>query len=213
MDMLDAPAGLDELRGEPVEQFRVRGRRPLRPRFSGVATIPTPKCACQIRFTWTRAMSDAARSFGSVSQFANASRRPVVRAPAAGSSRTRPRESRARRAATGPSHRPASRNRRAAGGACPAASARRRSPTRSCPADSLSSGSPPITYLKWGRPRSSSDEAITSDMPTNVGGRRPYDDSSAGASAEMRPADESRFPFVDAAAGVRQPRAASSRTP
>ena len=39
------------------------------------------------------------------------------------------------------------------------------------------------------------------------------DDSSAGASAEMRPADESRFPFVDAAAGVRQPRAASSRTP
>ena len=40
------------------------GVAPLRPRFSGVATIPVPKCCCQTRLACTRASSPAAREPG-----------------------------------------------------------------------------------------------------------------------------------------------------
>ena len=43
MHCLDRPAGLDELRRQPVEQFGMRGRLPRVPKSFGVATSPVPK--------------------------------------------------------------------------------------------------------------------------------------------------------------------------
>ena len=62
----------------------MRGRGAGEPKFSGVATSPTPKWCCQIRLTCTRASKAAGREPGRVSQRAKASRRPVVRARSPG---------------------------------------------------------------------------------------------------------------------------------
>ena len=55
--LLDGPSAFDESQREPVEQFRVVGRRPSVPKLSGVRTMPCPKCQSQIRLAITRAVS------------------------------------------------------------------------------------------------------------------------------------------------------------
>ena len=55
--VLLAPAVLHEVDGQPVEQFAILGHRRARAEVLGVSTSPSPKIACQTRFTATRAVS------------------------------------------------------------------------------------------------------------------------------------------------------------
>ena len=67
---------VDEVAGQPIEQFGVRRRpTPCRPKFSGVATRPRPKKLAHSRLTNTRAVSGWSGSVNHLGQAQPISRR------------------------------------------------------------------------------------------------------------------------------------------